>query len=108
MMHDQEGRALTARVVKAVDRFTWDKGEGAGSSGVSLVADAQHHLTFENVEELVAPAVIVRSRPHGPRRHSSHHNSFHHVPPHPDMPMTDSWGRPFLTYEASVMSNPGK
>jgi hypothetical protein len=40
--------------VKAVDRFTWDKGEGAGSSRVSLVADAQDHLTFENVEEFVA------------------------------------------------------
>lgn len=34
-------RSHCSRCVTAVDRFARDKGEGAGSRGVSLVADAQ-------------------------------------------------------------------
>ena len=72
-MHDQERRAGRARVVKAVDRFARDEGEGACSGGVSLLADAQHQLAFEDVEELVALAMIVVPRLRCPARLSQTH-----------------------------------
>src|SRR5579862_1783545 len=71
MMHDQERCALGARVVKAVDRLSRDERERAGWSGVPLVADTEHQLALENVEEFVAPAMIVRSRTDRPGRDSS-------------------------------------
>jgi hypothetical protein len=40
MMHDENGRAVIARVVKAMDRLPRNEGEGAGSSDVPLVANA--------------------------------------------------------------------
>jgi hypothetical protein len=66
MMDDQEGRVVAARVVKAMDRFARHEGEGAGCSDVSLVADAKHHFTFEDVEKLIASAMIVGPAPTAP------------------------------------------
>src|SRR5262245_50135373 len=70
MMDDQQGRAVAARVVKAMDSLSRDEGEGAGSGRVRLIADAQHQLAFEDVEELVTLAVIVRPCANRPWRHS--------------------------------------
>src|SRR5579864_1892868 len=142
MMHNQEDRAVTARIVKAVDRCTRDKGECACSSRVSLVADAQHHLTFEDVEELVAPAMIMRPGADRPRldssfpdgaqaaglcfrrldRHArasapdrnkpslagSHHNSLHHVPPHPLHADDSLTGSAIPGLRGSVVNSPSQ
>jgi N-carbamoylputrescine amidase len=71
MMHDQESGVVVAGVVKAVDRASRDEREGAGSGGLPLVADTQHDFALEHVEELVAPAMVVRPGTCGPARHSS-------------------------------------
>ncbi len=68
MVHDQKGGVLAARIVKAVDGSTRDEREGASPGYMGLVADAQHQLAFDDVEELVAPAMVVRSRARGTGR----------------------------------------
>src|SRR6478736_8240567 len=60
MMHDQERGIVAARVAKAVDGASRDEREGAGGSGLRLVADTQYKFAGEHVEELVARAVVVR------------------------------------------------
>ena len=50
MMHDQEPRTLSARVVEAVDRFPWDEDERAWPGGVVFVTETQHELALEEVE----------------------------------------------------------
>src|SRR5919108_339260 len=51
-----------------MDGVSRDEGKGAGSSDMSLVAEAQHYLACKDVEELVALAVIVWPCAHRSRR----------------------------------------
>jgi hypothetical protein len=67
MMHHQNGGARLARVVKTVDRLARDKSEGACRSNVLVVADTQHQLAREDLEELVPSAMIVWPGSHCPR-----------------------------------------
>src|SRR3954447_25004491 len=71
MMHHQNRGALLARIVKTVDGLARDKSEGARGSDVLIIADTQHQLAGEDVEELVPFAMIVwpcshRARPDAP------------------------------------------
>src|SRR5262245_50409855 len=71
MMHHQDSCIGCARVVEAVDRLARDEEEGAGRSRVAVVADPQDHLACEDIDELVAAAMIVRPGTYRPGRHSS-------------------------------------
>ena len=68
MMHDQNRCALSARIVKTMDGLARDKSEGARGSDMLIIADTQHQLAGEDVEELVAFAMIATTP--GPTRPS--------------------------------------
>src|SRR3954470_12198899 len=67
MMHHQNRGALLARIVKTVNGLARDKSEGPRGSDVLIIADTQHQLAGEDVEELVAFAMIVWPGSHHPR-----------------------------------------